>query len=410
MPAISNMVRPGFTTETHFSGAPLPLPMRVSAGFLVNGLSGKMRIQSLPPRLIKRVIATRDASIWRSVIQAHSIALSPYSPKDNSPPPQALPLRRPRICSLHFTFLGINIACSRFPLYPNFVLRLLSCRSCVCRFAFLLNLGSALRHVFALINPALHADDAVGRVGFRGAKVNVGTQRLQRQPTLQIPLFAGDFRAVQPAGHANLDALAAETQRRVNGLAHRAAECHALFELQRNRLRDQRCVELRTVHFLNVDVHFTLGALLHFLLELVDFRAFATDDDARTRRVNPHDELVGGSFDVDRADARALELVLQLATQLDVLVQQVGVVLVGVPARLPRLVVTEPKTVRVCLLSHSILFVCCLLPNSSFLANWRSELLLALLRSVLFAGQSLAHATRGTTHAFLRFRFGLVCL
>src|ERR1700693_5851761 len=37
-PAISNITRPGFTTATHFSGAPLPLPMRVSAGFLVNGL------------------------------------------------------------------------------------------------------------------------------------------------------------------------------------------------------------------------------------------------------------------------------------------------------------------------------------------------------------------------------------
>jgi hypothetical protein len=51
--------------------------MRVSAGFLVNGLSGKIRIQSFPPRLMKRVIATREASIWRSVIQAGSMALSP---------------------------------------------------------------------------------------------------------------------------------------------------------------------------------------------------------------------------------------------------------------------------------------------------------------------------------------------
>src|SRR4029077_767197 len=88
-PAISNMMRPGFTTETHFSGAPLPLPMRVSAGFLVNGLSGKMRIQSLPPRLMKRVMATREASICRSVIHAASMAFKPYSPKAKSPPRQA---------------------------------------------------------------------------------------------------------------------------------------------------------------------------------------------------------------------------------------------------------------------------------------------------------------------------------
>src|SRR5207244_808967 len=68
IPAISKRMRPGFTTDTQRSGAPLPLPMRVSAGFLVKGLSGKMRIHNLPPRLMKRVMATREASIWRSEI------------------------------------------------------------------------------------------------------------------------------------------------------------------------------------------------------------------------------------------------------------------------------------------------------------------------------------------------------
>ena len=51
--------------------------MRVSAGFFVNGLSGKMLIQTLPPRLILRVIAIRAASIWRLVIQPSSSALIP---------------------------------------------------------------------------------------------------------------------------------------------------------------------------------------------------------------------------------------------------------------------------------------------------------------------------------------------
>src|SRR5882672_10885878 len=60
-------------------------------------------------------MATREASIWRSVIHAHSIAFKPYSPKDNSPPRHALPLRRPRICFLYFTFLGINIAVFSLP-------------------------------------------------------------------------------------------------------------------------------------------------------------------------------------------------------------------------------------------------------------------------------------------------------
>src|SRR5207245_5661478 len=146
-PAISNMMRPGFTTATHFSGAPLPLPMRVSAGFLVNGLSGKIRIHNFPPRLMNRVIATREASICRSVIHAFSMAFSPYSPNAKSPPRHALPLRRPRICFLYFTFFGINI-----------VLFSLSLAASPLRhhggFAFLLNLRGLLGHVFALIDPA----------------------------------------------------------------------------------------------------------------------------------------------------------------------------------------------------------------------------------------------------------------
>src|SRR2546427_4043776 len=54
------MIRPGFTTATHSSGFPLPLPIRVSAGFFVTGLSGKIRIQILPPRLRLRASATRS--------------------------------------------------------------------------------------------------------------------------------------------------------------------------------------------------------------------------------------------------------------------------------------------------------------------------------------------------------------
>src|SRR3990172_5461404 len=79
-PSISNRMRPGRTTQTHCSGAPLPLPMRVSCGFLVIGLSGNTPIQIFPPRLMPRAIATRAASIWRSVIQQGSRAISPKSP------------------------------------------------------------------------------------------------------------------------------------------------------------------------------------------------------------------------------------------------------------------------------------------------------------------------------------------
>ena len=45
-------VRPGRTGATQWLGAPLPLPIRTSAGLDVMGLSGKMRIHTLPSRFM----------------------------------------------------------------------------------------------------------------------------------------------------------------------------------------------------------------------------------------------------------------------------------------------------------------------------------------------------------------------
>src|SRR5262249_11750859 len=106
-PSISKRPRPGFTTATQPSGAPLPFPIRVSAGFLVIGLSGNTLIHIFPPRLMNRVIATREASICLLVTHAGSRAFRPYSPHDISDPRVARPLIRPRCCFRYFILLGI---------------------------------------------------------------------------------------------------------------------------------------------------------------------------------------------------------------------------------------------------------------------------------------------------------------
>src|SRR3954470_18292228 len=103
------MTRPGLTTATQPSGEPLPLPIRVSAGFFVNGLSGEMLIHTLPPRLILRVIAIRAASIWRLVNQPSSSALIPKSPNCTLAWPFVSPRRRPRWCLRNLVFLGSSI-------------------------------------------------------------------------------------------------------------------------------------------------------------------------------------------------------------------------------------------------------------------------------------------------------------
>src|SRR3989338_9199812 len=78
-PSTSNRILPRRITATQDSTMPLPLPMRVSAGFFVTGLSGNMRMNTLPSVTL-REMATRAASIWAFVTPPFSIPSTPNSP------------------------------------------------------------------------------------------------------------------------------------------------------------------------------------------------------------------------------------------------------------------------------------------------------------------------------------------
>src|SRR5690606_8871546 len=141
--------------------------MRTSAGFREMGLSGKIRIQIRPPRLMWRVMARRAASIWRAVSRPRPMAFRPYSPKLTLAPRVATPVLRP---FWYFRYL-VLAGCS--------ILRSSSC--------LLLRLGRGCHHRllaaaqhFALEHPDLDADDAVGRLGFGEAVVDVCPQGVER--------------------------------------------------------------------------------------------------------------------------------------------------------------------------------------------------------------------------------------
>src|SRR5689334_1428616 len=178
--------------------------MRTSAGFLDTGLSGKMRIQMRPPRLMCRVIARRAASIWRAVRRPRPTAFRPYSPKLTLLPTVATPLLRP-FCSLRYLRLvGCSILRSS-SLAARRALRLLALRL---RRRRQRGLG-VVRHHFTLEHPHLDPDHAIGGARFGESVVDVGAQRVQGHAALAIPLAARDLRAVQAARRHHLDALGA---------------------------------------------------------------------------------------------------------------------------------------------------------------------------------------------------------
>src|SRR5881409_2240543 len=329
-PIISYRMRPGLTTATHSSGLPLPLPIRVSAGFFVTGLSGNTRIQTLPPRLRLRVRATRAASIWRLVTQPGSSALSPYSPNDSVEPRCALPRMFPRWALRYLTRLGISMG------------RLLGLG------------GRGGSQDLALEDPDLDADRPRRRVRGGETVIDVRADRVQRHAPVAVPLAARDLAAAQPARARDADAVGAQPERGRHRLLHRPPEGHALLQLQRDVLGYELRVQLGVDDLLDVEVDLLPRARLELVLQLLHLGALAADDDAGPRGEDGDPRAVRRALDVDLRDAGVVELVLDEAPDLDVLVQEVGVVLRREPARRPRPGRAEAEADRMRLLTHRL--------------------------------------------------------
>src|SRR3989442_14152651 len=206
----------------------------------------------------------------------------------------------------------------------------------------------------ALEDPHLDADRPGRRVRGGQAVVDVGADRVQRHAAVAIPLAARDLAAAQPARAGDADAVGAQAQRGRHRLLHGAAERDALLQLERDVLGDELRVELRMDDLLDVEVDLLGRARLQLVLQLLDLGALATDDDARPRGEDRDPRAVGRALDVDLRDAGVVELVLDEAPALDVLVQEGGVILRRKPARRPRARAAEAEADRMRLLTHRL--------------------------------------------------------
>jgi hypothetical protein len=103
-------------------------------------------------------------------------------------------------------------------------------------------------------------------------------------------------------------------------------------ELLGDALGDELGVDLGVLDLEDVQLHLLAGQLLQLAADALRLGAVAADDDARTRGVQEDGDALGATLDLDGADAGALEVLGQPLADLDVLGDQLGVVLVGVPA------------------------------------------------------------------------------
>src|SRR5439155_13551421 len=140
----------------------------------------------------------------------------------------------------------------------------------------------------------------------------------------------------RPARAGDPDAVGAVGQGGGDRLLHRAPERHALLELQGDVLGDKLRVQLGVDDLLDVEVDLLARARLQLVLQLLHLGALAADDDAGPRGEDGDPRAIRRPLDVDLRDAGVVQLVLDEAPDLDVLVQQVGIVLRREPPRRPR--------------------------------------------------------------------------
>src|SRR5690606_18858451 len=218
--------------------------------------------------------------------------------------------------------------------------------------ALVLSHRVVLEH-FTLKHPDLHANDAVGRLGFIEAIVDVGAQGVQRHATFAVPLHPSDFGAAQTARDVDADALGAQAHGRLHRTLHGAAERDTALQLLSDVLGDQLSVGFRLADLDDVQVNFAFGASGDVLAQLLDVSALLADHDTRTGGVDRHAALLVRTLDDDARHAGGRQAFLQPRAQLQVLVEQFGVVgAAGEPAAVPRAVHAEAQTDRIDFLTH----------------------------------------------------------
>ena len=142
-------------------------------------------------------------------------------------------------------------------------------------------------------------------LGLGVAVVDVGAQRVQRHPTLAVPLLARHLGATEATAALHADALGAGLHRGLHRALHRAAERDAAGELVGDALRDERGVELGLLDLLDVEVDLRVaGDLEQPGAQAVGLGAAATDHDARTRGVDVDAQAVARALDLDPARRR----------------------------------------------------------------------------------------------------------
>jgi hypothetical protein len=181
-------------------------------------------------------------------------------------------------------------------------------------------------------------------MGLCQAVVNVGPQRMQRNLTLNLFLGAGNFSATQSATNNDLNAFGIGTHGLLNGLFHSTAERDTLLQLLGDATSNQISIQLRLADLMDLDLDAFAGQRLQAGFEALNFFAALANYDTGFGGTNANSDLVGcGALDLDGRNSRVGKFLVNGLTDTMILSQNVFVIALGIPARLPAFDDAEPE-------------------------------------------------------------------
>ena len=138
----------------------------------------------------------------------------------------------------------------------------------------------------------------------------------------------------------------------LHGPLQGAAEGNPAHQLLCDIFRNQLRLDFRLADLNDIQVNLATGQRRDFLAQFFDIRAFPADHNAGTGGVNGDPGMLCRTLDQNLRHACLIQLVEQDFANLQILVQQIGIFRICIPARIPGPVNTDAEADWIDLMTH----------------------------------------------------------
>ena len=175
---------------------------------------------------------------------------------------------------------------------------------------------------------------------------------MKRGTAFFVHLFACHFSTIQTTGNLNLDTFSTHTHGRSDSLLNGTTISNLTFELTSNLRTYDDCIQLRTLHLVDVDLNILLDDFLKFLFQFVNFLSTLTDNETGASSADSNSYKFKSTFNNDTGDTSVGKTGIQILSDFAIFEDSVTVVFTTIPVGIPTANNAEAVTNWINFLSH----------------------------------------------------------